>query len=173
MNFQEAKRRFDEYKRKFDAGHLTRTQFDEQREQLKVRDDQGRWWAKGSGEDDWYYHDGTKWIPGTPPGYEATPPLPDPPTPPRPPFVPWTPPGYLLPASIAATLLCCLPTGIAAIAYSVQANSKSRVGDTAGASQRAKNAQLWLWISVGVGLIVIFLAIVTLSGGGGGVVPQY
>lgn len=69
-------------------------------------------------------------------------------------------PGYLLPLSILATVFCCLPTGIAAIVYSAQARSKSQVGDTAGASQAAKTAQMWLIISVVIGIVIAFVYVI-------------
>jgi predicted secreted protein len=65
-----------------------------------------------------------------------------------------------MPLSILATLFCCLPTGIAAIVYSAQANSKSQVGDTAGASQAAKNANIWLVISVVAALLFWFFVLI-------------
>jgi hypothetical protein len=162
MDFQEAERRFRELRRQYDAGMITSSQFDEQREQLKVQDQQGRWWAKGRGEDDWYFHDGRTWVRANPPvgggtrGARVQPPE----NPPgnvgvRPPGA--SVPGYLLPASIAATLLCCLPTGIVAIIYSTQASSKSQIGDTAGASQAVSNANTWLIVSLVGGVLFYFL----------------
>jgi hypothetical protein len=70
-------------------------------------------------------------------------------------------PGWLLPVSIVSVLLC-LPTGIAAIIYSAQANSKSQAGDTAGASRAAKNAQIWIVVSVVAGILGF---LVLLAGG--------
>jgi hypothetical protein len=75
-------------------------------------------------------------------------------------------PGYLLPASIAATLFCCLPTGVAAIVYSAQARSKSQAGDTAGASEAAKKARMWLIISVVLGVVVAFIYLLVAGSSG-------
>ncbi|MBV9453388.1 MAG: SHOCT domain-containing protein [Rubrobacter sp.] len=77
-DFQEAEHRFAEVKRQFDAGALSAEEFDAQRRQLMVQDDEGRWWAK-SKTGQWNYHDGNAWISGTPPGYQAprTPPVED------------------------------------------------------------------------------------------------
>jgi heme/copper-type cytochrome/quinol oxidase subunit 2 len=66
-------------------------------------------------------------------------------------------PGYLLPLSILATLFCCLPAGIVAIIFSVQARSRSQAGDYPGASQAVRKANIWLIISVVLGIIVIAL----------------
>lgn len=62
-------------------------------------------------------------------------------------------PNYLVPA-ILVTVLCCLPTGIAAIVYAAQVNSKVAGGDIVGAQVASKNAKMWCWISAGVGLAV-------------------
>jgi hypothetical protein len=75
--------------------------------------------------------------------------------------------NYLIPA-IAATLLCCLPTGIVAIVYSSQSQSKLRSGDVAGAIQASNNARLWLIISVVAGLVagVIYVIVVAANSSG-------
>lgn len=85
-------------------------------------------------------------------------------------------PGWLLPASIVVTLFCCLPTGIAAIVYSVQARSKSQVGDYAGASHAARNARIWVIASVVLGVLAIIayvVFVVILGVVGGSVQDQY
>jgi hypothetical protein len=46
MDFREADRRYAELKRQYQAGSLSAQQLDEQRRQLLVLDDEGRWWAK-------------------------------------------------------------------------------------------------------------------------------
>ncbi len=73
--------------------------------------------------------------------------------------------NYLVPA-ILVTVLCCLPTGIAAIVYAAQVNTKLATGDVAGAQESSRKAKLWCWISAGAGLgvgiiyaIFAFLAI--------------
>ncbi len=60
-------------------------------------------------------------------------------------------PNYLV-FAILATVLCCLPTGIAAIVYAGQVNGELQAGDIAGAQAASKNAKMWCWISFGVGL---------------------
>jgi hypothetical protein len=61
-------------------------------------------------------------------------------------------PNYLV-FAILVTVFCCLPTGIAAIIYAAQVNTKLQAGDIAGAQLSSKNAKLWTLISVGAGLI--------------------
>jgi len=62
-------------------------------------------------------------------------------------------PNYLV-FAILVTVLCCLPTGIAAIVYAAQVNGKLAGGDIAGAQQASKNAKMWCLISLGAGLLV-------------------
>jgi hypothetical protein len=77
---------------------------------------------------------------------------------------PWTPPStpaaatanvpnYLIPA-IVATLLCCLPTGVASIIFATQVNGKLAAGDVEGAVASSKKAKLWLFISIGAGVLL-------------------
>jgi len=67
-------------------------------------------------------------------------------------------PDYL-PWAIAATLLCCLPGGVAAIIYANKANTAKRNGDFAGAQAAAKQAKTWLIASVVFGLLFTAIAI--------------
>lgn len=69
-DFREADRRYAELKRQRDAGTMGDEEFDAQRKQLMVKDDEGRWWAKGREDSDWYYRGETGWVKGTPPGYQ-------------------------------------------------------------------------------------------------------
>jgi hypothetical protein len=52
-----------------------------------------------------------------------------------------TVPNYLV-FAILVTVFCCLPTGIAAIIYAAQVNTKLQAGDIAGAQQASKNAKM-------------------------------
>jgi Short C-terminal domain len=70
MDFQEADRRHAELKRQLDDGAISAEEFDAQRQQLMVQDDEGRWWAKSRETGDWHYHDGSGWVRGTPPDYQ-------------------------------------------------------------------------------------------------------
>jgi len=73
VDFQEADRRYAELARQRDAGTISDEEFDAKRQQLMVQDSEGRWWAKLGEPEEWYYRDGSAWVPGTPPGYrEAT-----------------------------------------------------------------------------------------------------
>jgi hypothetical protein len=75
--------------------------------------------------------------------------------------------NYLVPA-IVATILCCIPPGIASIIYSVQANSKLASGDFVGARKASDNARLWLIIGVIAGIIVdAIFVIISVSGSSG------
>jgi hypothetical protein len=76
MDFREADRRHDELKRQLEDGTISAEEFDAQRQQLMVQDDQGRWWAKSRETGEWNYHDGSAWVRGTPPSYQPPPPPP-------------------------------------------------------------------------------------------------
>jgi hypothetical protein len=145
-------------------------------------------------EDDWG-SPATPWNqpgqPARPP--ESAPPQPTyPPTSPQPqghpppyppqqpqwqqPAQPWAPgqhagtaPNFViyLILSIVATLFCCLPTGIVAIVYAAQIQSKTSAGDFAGAAQAAKRAQIWLIASVGLGLLGLAVYIIAVAGSSG------
>src|SRR5918997_4421723 len=64
----EADRRYAELRRQLDAGTISIEEFGAQREKLMVQDEGGRWWAKIGESGEWYYHDGSTWVQGTPPG---------------------------------------------------------------------------------------------------------
>jgi len=76
-------------------------------------------------------------------------------------------PNYLV-FAILVTVFCCLPSGIAAIIYAAQVNTKLQAGDLAGAQQASKNAKMWVLISVGAGVLLtagygIFLVLTIMS----------
>jgi len=69
------------------------------------------------------------------------------------------PPGgaavnYLVYA-ILTTVVCCPATGIPAIIYASQVNTKLQLGDVAGAQTASNNAKMWCWISLALGLITL------------------
>jgi beta-lactam-binding protein with PASTA domain len=70
LDFREADRRCAELKQQLDAGIISEEEFDAQRKKLMVQDDEGRWWAKSRETNEWYYHDESGWVQGTPPGYQ-------------------------------------------------------------------------------------------------------
>lgn len=64
--------------------------------------------------------------------------------------------------AILATILCCLPTGIVAIVYAAQVNSKLEAGNIQGARAASDNARTWSWVSLALGLVsivVYFIAV--------------
>lgn len=69
------------------------------------------------------------------------------------------PPGATVPNylafSLLATIFCCLPTGIPAIVYSSEVNSKLQKGDWTGAQAASNKARLWCWISFALGLVTV------------------
>jgi hypothetical protein len=74
VSFQEADRRYADLTRQRDDGSISDEEFDAQRRQLMVQDDEGRRWAKIGKSGEWHYRDGGGWARGTPPGYQdATP----------------------------------------------------------------------------------------------------
>ena len=75
-----------------------------------------------------------------------------------------TVPNYLV-FAILATVLCCLPTGIAAIVYAAQVNGKLQAGDLAGAQTASKNAKMWCLISLGLGLALMALYAILIVAG--------
>ena len=73
---------------------------------------------------------------------------------------------WLVPA-ILVTLFCFLPTGIAAIVFASQVNSKKNAGDYAGAMHASKQARLWTLISLGVGLVFVVIIIIATAASSG------
>jgi hypothetical protein len=64
--------------------------------------------------------------------------------------------NFLIPAVLSA-LFCCPPTGIVAIVFAAQANSKMSQGDMTGARASANKAKMWTLGTVGAGVVVWFL----------------
>ncbi len=63
------------------------------------------------------------------------------------------PPSYLG-WSIASTLLCCTPLGVAAIIYSAKVKTKYNNGDLKGAEKASEIAQWLIMLSITLGLII-------------------
>lgn len=73
-DFQQVDRRYTDLERQRAAGRIGEEDFEAQRQQLTVLDNEGRWWSKSPEGGHWQYHDGSAWIRGTPPSdQEATP----------------------------------------------------------------------------------------------------
>jgi hypothetical protein len=72
-------------------------------------------------------------------------------------------PNYLVWA-ILVTLFCFLPTGIAAIVFASQVNTKLAAGDVAGAVEASNKAKLWTIISAVVGVVVLVIVIAASAG---------
>jgi hypothetical protein len=134
------------------------------------------------GPDDLVWKEGMPaWQPASAvPGLLFPPPRRVPPPPPQPSSEPSIPvasaaslpraptqaiPDYL-PWSIAATLLCCLPAGIAAIYYSTKANSARTTGDFETARRQAQIARKWLIAAVVIGIVFTFVYLVIAIVGG-------
>jgi t-SNARE complex subunit (syntaxin) len=64
--------------------------------------------------------------------------------------------------AIAVLLLCFFPTGIAAVVYSTQVDSKLAYGDIAGAWESSRKAKMWCWISFGISVAWIVVMILFL-----------
>jgi hypothetical protein len=62
------------------------------------------------------------------------------------------PPNNHLTKAIIATVLCCLPLGVAAIVQAASVNGKFFAGDLAGAESAARSASTLANWSIGVGL---------------------
>jgi hypothetical protein len=73
---------------------------------------------------------------------------------------------WLVPA-ILVTLFCFLPSGIAAIVFASQVNSKKSAGDYDGAMRASKQARLWTLISLGVGLVFVVIIIIATAASSG------
>ena len=68
--------------------------------------------------------------------------------------------------AILSTLCCCLPTGIVAIVYAAQVDSKLAGGDYHGAVEASNNAKMWSWISFGASIAVGALYFMLIVAGG-------
>lgn len=80
-------------------------------------------------------------------------------------------PNYLvwsILSTIGSFIVCCLSclsfpaiiTGIVAIVFSSQVNSKLNLGDIEGARRSSKNAKLWNWITTGIVIIAVVIAVI-------------
>lgn len=70
----------------------------------------------------------------------------------------WIPQSIVLP--IVVTLCCCLPGGVIALVFTLQANSAGAMGNIQLAEKNAKNAKLCMIVSAIVGVIFAALYLV-------------
>jgi hypothetical protein len=68
MDFKEVESKYFELKGRLDAGALTPEQFRAELAELRVQDDQGRYWTVDPQSGGWLLYDGTKWVPSQAPG---------------------------------------------------------------------------------------------------------
>src|SRR5215218_6697752 len=73
LSFREVDRLYAELERQHEAGSISDEEFDTQRRQLMVQDDEGRWWAKGHTAGQWRYRAESGWVRGISPGYQPPP----------------------------------------------------------------------------------------------------
>ncbi len=78
-------------------------------------------------------------------------------------------PNYLV-WSIIVTVLSVLffnvfaiATGIVAIVFSTQVDSKLRTGDYDGAVKSSKNAKIWCWVTTGLEILSVIIIILFIS----------
>jgi len=67
-------------------------------------------------------------------------------------------------ATIASLLFCCIPVGIPALVYAMQANARFEAGDEEGGLKSERHARGWLiaaWVLVAIGFV---MSAVTLYG---------
>lgn len=69
--------------------------------------------------------------------------------------------------AILVTLFCFLPTGIVAIVYASQVNSKQSAGDYAGAVEASNKAKTWSIVSVVAGVVFGIIYVAAFAGSGG------
>jgi Interferon-induced transmembrane protein len=101
---------------------------------------------------------------GTPPRFGPSSPYqPVPSWPAQPGWPSAAPPPNYLGQAVLVTLLCFLPTGIAAIYFSGQVGTRHNAGDYSGAVDASNKAKLWCWISGGAG-VVLWLVVVAQAG---------
>lgn len=65
--FKSAAETFDELKKRFQAGDLSRQQFVDEMKKLRLKDAQGRFWMIGAQTGKWYFFDGRDWVASDPP----------------------------------------------------------------------------------------------------------
>lgn len=65
--------------------------------------------------------------------------------------------------AILVTLLCFLPTGIAAIVFASQVSAKATTGDYQGSVQASRRARILILVSVGIGVLFWLILIIAIG----------
>ncbi|MCX6578340.1 MAG: zinc ribbon domain-containing protein [Candidatus Aminicenantes bacterium] len=65
--FKDIEQAFNDLKKKFQAGEISRQEFVEEMKKLRLKDGQGRFWMIGAQSGKWYYFEGKDWVQSEPP----------------------------------------------------------------------------------------------------------
>jgi hypothetical protein len=65
--FKNIEQAFNDLKKKFQAGEISRQEFVEEMKKLRLKDEQGRFWMIGAQSGKWYFFDGKDWVQSEPP----------------------------------------------------------------------------------------------------------
>lgn len=68
--FREVEVSFDRLKNKFRRGDISRSEYIDRLKELRLKDDEGRFWMIGAQSGKWYYYDGNEWIRSEPPSFQ-------------------------------------------------------------------------------------------------------
>ncbi|MFB0564945.1 MAG: zinc ribbon domain-containing protein [Candidatus Aminicenantaceae bacterium] len=68
--FKEVEESFEQLKKKFRLGVISRREFIDKMKELRLKDDEGRFWMIGAQSGKWYYFEGKNWIRSDPPSIE-------------------------------------------------------------------------------------------------------
>jgi hypothetical protein len=134
MDFQEAESKYFELKGRLNSGKLTPEQFRAEVSELRIQDDDGRYWTVDARTGGWLLYDGTKWVPAQPPGSVSVPPAPPAPSYPERKRGPSR--ALLIGALALAAILCVVALGGAAVIL-----SRSSVGGGGEVEQPAAISQ--------------------------------
>jgi hypothetical protein len=65
--FKDIEQAFNDLKKKFQAGEISRQEFVEAMKKLRLKDEQGRFWMIGAQSGKWYFFEGKDWVQSEPP----------------------------------------------------------------------------------------------------------
>jgi hypothetical protein len=132
MDFKEAESKYFELKGRLDAGALTPAQFASEVANIRVQDDQGRYWALDASTGGWLQYDGAEWVPARTPG--GAPPAARPPARPRSERGGRSP-VLLIGALAVAALLCLVALGGAGLILTRPGGDTGGTGEPVAISQ--------------------------------------